>query len=96
MSKFFFHDIIISNNIMEQKSTTFLSPCSKNFFKLLNKAKTEKLDKYDCMAFYIWDKVFKNDPEYQKTRKQIKTKSIKIGLGIKMRAIKSKMGKNIG
>jgi len=73
---------------MKQKP---IIPCSKKFFKILEKAKKEKLDKYDCHALYLWDKVFKNDPEYQSLRKKIKVKSKRPGLSLRMQRIKKKM-----
>lgn len=57
-------------------------------FKILRK---NKLDKYDKKALYLWDKVFKNDPEYQKLRKKLKIKASRIKLNRKMQKIKKKL-----
>ena len=70
---------------MKQK---LLTPCSENFFKLLEK---DKLDKYEKQALYLWDKIFQHDAEYQKLRKRIKVRAIKPRLSRKMQKIRDIM-----
>ncbi|MFH1392577.1 MAG: 4Fe-4S dicluster domain-containing protein [bacterium] len=59
-------------------------------YKILN---TKKFDEFDRKALYLWDKIFKDDPEYQKSRKKLKIKAKKPRLSWRMKRIKKKMQK---
>ena len=50
-----------------------------------------KLDKYDRRALYLWDIVFKDDPYYQKRRKQLKVKAIKPKLTARLKKVKERL-----
>jgi len=53
-------------------------------FKILEK---NNFDEFDKKALYLWDKVFENDPEYQKLRKKLKIKAIKPKLSAKLKKV---------
>lgn len=59
-------------------------------FKILEK---NNFDKYDRKALYLWDKVFKDDPEYQKLRQKVKIKAKKPVLNWRLKRVKKKMEK---
>ncbi len=59
-------------------------------FKIL---KQNKFDKFDKKALYLWDKVFENDSEYQRLRKNLKIKAKKPALSWRMKRIRKKMQK---
>lgn len=57
-------------------------------YKILEKS---NFDNFDKQALYLWDEVFKDDPEYQKMRKKLKIKAIKPKLSLKMQKVRDKM-----
>jgi len=59
-------------------------------YKILNK---KDFDKFDKKALYLWDEVFKHDPEYQRLRKKLKIKAKKPRLSWRMKRIRKKMQK---